>query len=365
LFLSKESNKFGERGGVEIKLKLGSEETADNKDNNKAGSEPSEDSTQINNKNEEKKEDVEKLRTVIKVNENDTPSEENKEETESKEAASEEKKTPGEEKKEGENKQITPNNQKSSESTSSSPGSSREDLEQRRNMLQSIKDFDFQIKKNQEDIGKMNEKLDGLTKDLDDLVSLYEIVSEQMNPFVGLSKVTKKRIDALENFTQEIEEIKLRMGDVESVVEKGVGGIKRLTKNFDKKVIKKESNELPSKSESKNDSIEDSTEDTKNDTTKEEVKVEEEIKEEAVEQSDLTVSEPEIKTEDIPNEPISKPNNHIDKSVSIPTTLNENQFVAADLSDNDLDKILNKTLENIIAEQNIDNMINDFLLNLK
>ena len=53
-----------------------------------------------------------------------------------------------------------------------------------------------------------------------------------MNPFVGLSKVTKKRIDALENFTQEIEEIKNRMEDVESVVEKSAGGIKILTKKL-------------------------------------------------------------------------------------------------------------------------------------
>ncbi|MEA3457806.1 MAG: hypothetical protein U9R21_03920, partial [Candidatus Thermoplasmatota archaeon] len=51
------------------------------------------------------------------------------------------------------------------------------------------------------------------------LVSLYEIVSEQMNPFVGLSKVTKKRIDALENFTREVETLKSRMEDMESFAE--------------------------------------------------------------------------------------------------------------------------------------------------
>jgi len=96
----------------------------------------------------------------------------------------------------------------------------RESLEQRRAILQSIKDFDFQIKKNQEDIGGINQKIDSVIKDLDDLVSLYEIVSEQMNPFVGLSKVTKKRIDALENFTREIENLKGRMGDLESFAEK-------------------------------------------------------------------------------------------------------------------------------------------------
>ena len=96
---------------------------------------------------------------------------------------------------------------------------SRENLEQRRAILQSIKDFDFQIKKNSEEITTINKKLDSVTKDLDDLVSLYEIVSEQMNPFVGLSKVTKKRIEALENFTKDIEELKNRMNDIEAFAE--------------------------------------------------------------------------------------------------------------------------------------------------
>jgi len=97
---------------------------------------------------------------------------------------------------------------------------SREALEQKRAMLQSIKDFDFQIKKNQEDINNLNQKLDGMSKDLDDLVSLYEIVSEQMNPFFGLSKVTKKRLDSLENFTKEIDTVKNRVGDLESFAER-------------------------------------------------------------------------------------------------------------------------------------------------
>jgi len=63
----------------------------------------------------------------------------------------------------------------------------RESLEHKRELLQHIKDFEFQIKKNQEDINGLSEKIVGVTRDLGDLVSLYEIVSEQMNPFVGLS----------------------------------------------------------------------------------------------------------------------------------------------------------------------------------
>ncbi|MBN2066571.1 MAG: hypothetical protein JW771_07185 [Candidatus Thermoplasmatota archaeon] len=99
----------------------------------------------------------------------------------------------------------------------------KEELEQKRTTLQNMKDFDFQLKKNQQDIETINTKLEGLSKDLDDLVSLYEIVSEQMNPFVGLSKVTKKRLDALENFTKEIDIVKTRLGDIESfMVQAGV-----------------------------------------------------------------------------------------------------------------------------------------------
>ena len=84
-----------------------------------------------------------------------------------------------------------------------------------------MKDFDFQIKRNQEDIEVVKEKIDGLSKDLDDLVSLYEIVSEQMNPFVGLSNVTKKRIEALENFTKQLDEVKDRLDEIEALAEKG------------------------------------------------------------------------------------------------------------------------------------------------
>ncbi len=91
--------------------------------------------------------------------------------------------------------------------------------EQNMEVLKGMKDFDFQIKKNQGGITNLNQKLDSVTRDLDDLVSLYEIVSEQMNPFVGLSKVTKKRIDALENFTREVETLKSRMEDMESFAE--------------------------------------------------------------------------------------------------------------------------------------------------
>ena len=161
--------------------------TEDTKEENKTNDSPNESKPEakpeIKESEEEKK--PEEIRKVIKVDER-------------------EKAAP--EKKEGATDEVLDGNDKGS-------------LEQKRAILQSIKDFDFQIKKNQEEINGLNSKLDSVSKDLDDLVSLYEIVSEQMNPFVGLSKVTKKRIDALENFTKEVEDLKTRMGDLESFAE--------------------------------------------------------------------------------------------------------------------------------------------------
>lgn len=82
-------------------------------------------------------------------------------------------------------------------------------------VMQSLKDLDFQIKKNREEIEKLNKRVEEISRDLDDLVSLYEIVSEQMNPFVGLSKITKQRLEALENYTKDIQNLKTRIEQIE------------------------------------------------------------------------------------------------------------------------------------------------------
>jgi hypothetical protein len=191
------------------------------------------------------------------------------------------------------------------------PGSSadqaREELEQRRTILQNLKDFDFQIKKNQEDLTALSEKVESLSKDLDDLVSLYEIVSEQMNPFVGLSKVTKKRLDALENITKELDTIKAKMGDIELSVEK--------------------KNEFPAPSMK------------------------------TPENSPITPqTAPEVST--APNTtPIEKPIKATETKLQ--------QSFETNLSEKDLDDILGKSLENLFVEQNIDSMINEFFLSLK
>jgi len=300
---------------------------------------------------EGKKEDVEKLRTVIKVNEEESPS-------------------PTEGEKEETPKPTILKVPKVPQAPATSADGSREDLEHRRNMLQSIKDFDFQIKKNQEDIGKMVEKLDGLTKDLDDLVSLYEIVTEQMNPFVGLSKVTKKRIDALENFTQEIEDIKIRMEDVESSVEKGVGGIKRLTKKLDTKGPAPDSSEIVEKPElelEKQDmTIDDISSEIagRQETQLEETEVTTEVAANET-SAELVIETPNVEIEDKKSDVVVEPEVQIAEPVSIPSTSEELHLMNGDVSDDDLDIILNKSLESLLAEQNVDYMINEFLLSLK
>jgi predicted RNase H-like nuclease (RuvC/YqgF family) len=194
--------------------------------------------------------------------------------------------------------------------TDKTPGASadaaREDLEQRRNILQNMKDFDFQIKKNQEELTTINQKVENLSKDLDDLVSLYEIVSEQMNPFVGLSKVTKKRLDALENIIKEVDGVKTRIGDLESNIEKNGVSIKSSTTPItEKPPIDK--------------------------NTKPEASVT------GTTPRTISVSQP----------------------VGIPASSIET------LNENELDALLNKSFESILMEQNIDTMINEFFINLK
>ena len=202
-------------GGVQIKLKLGKGDTPSSPDNTAVSTENKVPETSAPKKEEApvKKENVDEIRKVIKFDKEE-PQPMKKEEKPIIETKKKEEPVKKEKKEDIKLGAIA------SMLDTSSAGGSKEDLESKRAILQNLKDFDFQIKKNQEDINKLSEKLDSLSKDLDDLVSLYEIVSEQMNPFVGLSKVTKKRLDALETFTKEMDTLKTRIGDIESVLEK-------------------------------------------------------------------------------------------------------------------------------------------------
>ena len=190
------------------------------------------------------------------------------------------------------------------------PTTSRETLEQKRAILQSIKDFDFLIKKNQEDITELNQKFESVSKDLDDLVSLYEIVSEQMNPFVGLSKVTKKRIDALENFTKEIDNLKERTGELESFAERSGAKLKKFEDIEDKPVETIDTDAILGEEGFGEELSDDET--------------------------------PELQT---------------------PSPIDNN--ILRELSDDDLDKILERALGTISSEDTIDMLIDEFIENLK
>ena len=119
--------------------------------------------------------------------------------------------------------------------TNSDEKTLKKDLEQKKDYLKNIKEFSFRINENKEQIQQLTEKVNTIVGDLDDLVSLYEIVSEQMNPFVGLSRVTKKRIEALEHFSDDIEELKTKMMQLESdidTISKDKDIPKKLTENI-------------------------------------------------------------------------------------------------------------------------------------
>ena len=258
--------------------------------------------------------------------------------------------------------------------------SHRSELEQRRNVMQKIKDFDFQIKKNQEDITNMIERLESLSKDLDDLVSLYEIVSEQMNPFVGLSKVTKKRIDALENFTKEIETAKTRIGEIESILEKG-------NLHFSD-VQPKTEMPLPQEPEKKEASEEKISAETSESSPADEQKTT--INEPEQQESDApSEDQPSEKNGEMPIQPTDAtkitgdvPINHETppaQAVPIPPNypvqmstqpVNEDSTPGEGFTDQELDEILNQSLQALLAQQNIvsgnvDTVIDEFLLRLK
>lgn len=80
-----------------------------------------------------------------------------------------------------------------------------------------IKELDSKIKENQDIITNLGEKVGSISEDMNELLGLYEIMTGQMNPFVGLSNVTKKRLDTLENFDTEIDSLKTRLEKLEAL----------------------------------------------------------------------------------------------------------------------------------------------------
>ena len=127
-----------------------------------------------------------------------------------------------------------------------------------------------------------------------------------MNPFVGLSKVTKKRLDALENIIKEVDGVKTRVGDIESNLEKNGVAIKA--------GVAAVTGAPPTSTNA-------STEERLGHT-----------------------------------EPLVSP---LVQFTGMPTSSIEA------LRENDIDAILNKSLESLLMEQNIETMINEFFITLK
>ncbi|MFO8077545.1 MAG: flagella accessory protein C [Thermoplasmatota archaeon] len=143
------------------------------------------------------------LRRVIKLN-NDSSEDEETDSEDNKESSTDEQESQKKQLKNNRNQQDQP---------------LKKQLKEKKEYLKQLKEFDFRINENKKQLEELTEQLNSVTGNLDDLVSLYEIVSEQMNPFVGLSRVTKKRIDALENYSKEIENLKTKMMQIESDLE--------------------------------------------------------------------------------------------------------------------------------------------------
>ncbi len=250
------------------------------------------------------------------------------------------------EKNQSENKPATPSDE---------APPSREELEQRRNLLQNMKDFDFQIKKNQEDINKVTEKIDALSKDLDDLVSLYEIVSEQMNPFVGLSKVTKRRIDALENFTKEMDTIKERMGELESFAEQSGAKLKSLSTIQENTIKKSEENEVTPKETP----TEELTEDVQD------PEIESELEEKVPEDAEPGTEDKKETTDEGSSEtqpeitPIEKADSVVLQAQDERLSSKENDTPL--FSDERIDMILEQAFGTLSLNKKLDGLIDDFI----
>ncbi len=64
------------------------------------------------------------------------------------------------------------------------------------------------------EIAEIRNELGRMDESLKDIMMLYEVVSTQINPFIGESKVTAASIEKLERMNEEIKEIKKIIDDV-------------------------------------------------------------------------------------------------------------------------------------------------------
>ena len=156
-----------------------------------------------------------------------------------------------------------------------------------------------------------------------------------MNPFVGLSKVTKKRIDALENFTKEIEDLKDRTGELESFAVKSGAKLKKMKESQEHRVQTIDTDALLNGEEP----LEGETET-------------------GVSESDLVTSNQDLETQDEAQQVIEDTYEEF-----IQPTFENNLW--ENLSDNELDIIIERTLGGPSPETKIDMIIDEFIESLK
>lgn len=96
------------------------------------------------------------------------------------------------------------------------PESNEESYDDEKNLSQIVRRNEILTK-------ELEKKVASLSEDVDDLISLYEIVSIEMNPFVGLSKITRGRLDALDHIDKEFESLKARLEELEASIASGTG----------------------------------------------------------------------------------------------------------------------------------------------
>ncbi len=102
--------------------------------------------------------------------------------------------------------------------SSSSSGGSDETVEKIMERLNEIDNklprIDIAINNLKKEVDSLKQDLQKMDDSLKDMLTLYEVVSSQINPFVGSSKVTALSIQRLDNMEKELRELEQLVNDV-------------------------------------------------------------------------------------------------------------------------------------------------------
>ncbi len=88
-------------------------------------------------------------------------------------------------------------------------------------IMERLNDIDNKLPRLDIAINNLKKEIDSLKQDLQkmddslkDMMALYEVVSSQINPFVGSSKVTALSIQRLDNMEKQLRELEVLVNDV-------------------------------------------------------------------------------------------------------------------------------------------------------